>query len=652
MQRIILLFIILINSGNFLFTKAQQYSLGWEGDYIIQQDKFLNAGNWIPNQSDLSKGDSAYVTVNSHLNLHWKFGKGERHKWVQCYNILSEPLDLTDIDFIGIDVRGSDCNYEVNRHVELKFEDGTNYASYIWDNLAQIYRWCERLTLAKKQFTNSNIFNWNNVTVISLAIVMNPDDKADTLEDSGTVSFRNLISCDAGLFERVDYLEPLDSIESIRLDTIKTNAVTAIMERQAATGLLYTWKQDNSSWLYGHGLALKILTKEGTWENTVPINNFADAAAKLAHFLADNQEEMGFWPRAWNANTGEYIVYVENDNTVWMGDFPWILGGLASYYKKSGDSYVVAAINNAKSFLYNLIDNNGKVNTINIYTLNKTEVNNYEGYAATIYCLYEIGDTSTAGKVMDYLLDTGWDSELKYWKEGPGSRRPVLLVNTWLSSIYAKAGYTDMAVKALSLAGKLLYTRGPGEPPGLDGVGPVATWYEGTLSYISAGGPRSNSLFNGIADYINSDGTVPAYNDNLGAMAGIWAVDWSSLDATSWLYYAAARKSPFDTTETIYRLETSIPETRSASITEDIQIYSFRDKIYIISDPAGNTGEIKIELYSSQGILTGTGIVNPGNCIIDINKLSFNKILNRGFYIIKLYHRNRIITHKLIYNNP
>ncbi len=651
MQRIILLSAILTYTCNYFFIKAQQYSLGWEGEHIIQPERFLNAGAWVPNQSDLSKGDSAYVTADSSLNLHWKFGKGARHKWTQCYTVFTQPLDLTGIDFVGIDVRGSDCNYEVNRHVELKFEDGTNYAVYIWDNLARIYRWCERLTLARNQFTNSQVFKWDNVKVISLAVIMNPDDKADTLEDSGTVSFRNLIARDADLLERTNKLEPLDSVDITILDTVKTNAATAIMERQGATGLLYTWKQDNSSWLYGQGLALKILTGEGTWENSLPVNNFADAAASLAHFLADNQEDMGFWPRAWNANTGNYIVYAESDNTVWMGDFPWILSGLVSYYKKSGDSDVITAIGKAKSFLYNLIDGNGKVNTINIYTLAKKEVNNYEGYAATIYCLHEIGDTSTAGKVMDYLLETGWDSELKYWKEGPDSRRPVLLVNTWLSSIYEKAGYADKAVQALSLAGKLLYTKGPGNPPGLDGVGPVATWYEGTLSYISANGPGSNMLFRGIADYINSDGTVPAYNDNLGAMAGIWAVDWSSLDATSWLYYAAAGKSPFDTAESIYRLPVSVPETNSDHPGNAIKIYTVGDKIYIISDPEVNSGKIKIELYSVSGYLAGTGIINPDSCIIDIGKFSQNKMLTRGFYILRLFNKDYIYTQKLIYIN-
>ncbi|UCH15008.1 MAG: T9SS type A sorting domain-containing protein [Bacteroidales bacterium] len=648
MLRKIIVFTILIDLVALSFSSAQQYTFGWEGEDIIQQDKFLDAGSWIPNQSELPGGDSCFITTDSVLNLHWRFGKGARHKWLQAFILFSEPLDLGEMDFIGIDIRGSDCSYKINRHIELKFEDGTNYATYIWDNLAQIYRWCERLTLARKQFTNSEIFNWENIKVISFAVVMNPNDLADTLEDSGIVSFRNLIAVNADSLERAEYFESLDEIDNLTLDTIKANAAAAIMKRQASTGLLRTWKEDNSSWLYGHGLALKILTEEGIWEDSMPVNDFAVAAENLAHFLAEKQEEMGFWPRAWNANTGNYIVYVEDDNTVWMGDFPWIPGGLAAYYKKSGDNMVIASINKARSFLYDLIDDNGRVNTINVYTLAKTEVNNYEGYAATIYCLYELGDTITAKKAMHRLLITGWESDLKYWKEGPGSRRPVLLVNTWLSSLFEKAGYSDMALESLSLAGKVLFTKGPGEPPGLDGVGPVATWYEGTLSYISARGPGSNYLFSELADFINSDGTVPAYNDSLGAMAGVWAVNWSSLDATSWLYYAAAGKSPFDTTESVYALPTFMHKVHSVSQDDNIVIYASQDKIYIIPNSNIYKGEIKIELYSLSGAMTGSASINPAQHAIDIDEISYNKRLKSGVYIIRLYYNNIIYTQKLV----
>lgn len=52
-----------------------------------------------------------------------------------------------------------------------------------------------------------------------------------------------------------------------------------------------------------------------------------------------------------------------------------------------------------------------------------------------------------------------------------------------------------------------------------------------------------------IYNLIDNDGkffgTIRHYNDNV-SVAGIWAVDWSSLDGTSWLYFAASGKSPFD----------------------------------------------------------------------------------------------------------
>jgi hypothetical protein len=83
----------------------------------------------------------------------------------------------------------------------------------------------------------------------------------------------------------------------------------------------------------------------------------------------------------------------------------------------------------------------------------------------------------------------------------------------------------------------------------MDGIGPIAVWYEGTLSYINAGGPGSNYLFRNIIPYINPDGSVPHYNDDLGANAGIWAEKWASLDGTSWLYYTARGSSPFDPLE-------------------------------------------------------------------------------------------------------
>ena len=112
-------------------------------------------------------------------------------------------------------------------------------------------------------------------------------------------------------------------------------------------------------------------------------------------------------------------------------------------------------------------------------------------------------------------------------KEAKNYYRLALFGNTWLAPFLIKKGDTQAALDALSLIGKALYTNGPGEPFGLDGIVPLAVWYEGTLSYIAAGGPGSRQLFENILPFINSDGTVPHYNDNIGSMAGIWAVDWA-----------------------------------------------------------------------------------------------------------------------------
>jgi hypothetical protein len=425
------------------------------------------------------------------------------------------------------------------------------------------------------------------------------------------------------------------------------NAVQAIKDRQNPNGLLTTWMQDGSSWLYGQGLALRVLTDEGVWEGSTPANDIAVAAEKLARFLAANQTAEGYWPRAWNASSGNIIVNVEGDNTVWMGDFPWIPGSLANYYRKSGDGQVLPAIIKAKGFLYHLIELNGKVNTINIITRQESEVSNYEGYAAALYCLLELGDTVKAKQVMEYLMDTGWDGDLQMWKEGPYSTRPVLLVNTWMSAIASSMDYQMEGLNALSLVGKLLYTRGPGTPWGFDGIGPIATWYEGTLSYIASGGPGSNALFTGLKDHINADGSVPAYNDNLGAIAGIWAVDWSSLDATSWLYFAAAQKVPFGYNGADPDMFTTIDGIEPGDTGMDV--YYHQGYFYIRDDQSGYTGDLKLELYGLDGTFLGSCTQGSSRRIVGLSDLTGKTLSGGNLYIIVLGRGERRVIRKFVY---
>lgn len=540
-QKIILTFltILLLSSQQVCF--PQPVSLGWKGTELIPLNQFTTAGNWNPNFNH-NTGDTCYVTTDDTcVYLHWKFGPGQRYKFTQIYQVVNPALSLSNKHIVGIDVKGSTC--KSGRNVLIKFEDGTHQAYYSWDNLAGITRWCEHISVLEKEFVNTTQLRWDSVTVISLE-VNSEASSFDTLPDSGMVAFRKLTVDSLASWTRATSFEAVQ--DSGLLSTVAQQALSAILNRQnQTTGLFYTWLTDKTSYLYGQGLVLKILSEEGEWKNGQAFNSSAKAAEKLALFLVKNQDKRGFWPRSWHTETGTILQNLENDGTVWMGDFPWIITGLQNYYNKSGDIRVKTALEKARFFLYNLIDDNGKFYTINPDTRQKYEVTSSEAYAAAILSVYEMGDSARAAKMQHYIDSLTWDPDLKYWHEATGSARKVLYANTWLAPFFKNSTDKQRSLDALSFVGKALFTRGPGAPYGLDGIGPVATWFEGTLSYICAGGPGSDSLFYNLIKYRYPDGTVPHYNDSVTA-AGVWAVPWSSLDGTSWLYFAASKKSPFD----------------------------------------------------------------------------------------------------------
>jgi hypothetical protein len=632
------------------FVFSQEYSLGWEGEKIIQDAVLMNASNWTINPSNPSAGDSGLLTFDDAVHLHWKFGTGQRAKWVQAYIVLSSPLDLSEKDIFGIDICGLAGKQWV-RNVELKFEDGSVHAVFSWENLAHIERWCEKLVILKKQFSNYQSINWTSIRVFSIAVTMNSADITDNQDDSGILSFKNLVAQSSSSFVRADNHEPLTEFDQNELDTIRMHAANAVKNRQKSTGLVTTWLQDGSSWLYGQGMALRVLSEEGEWIDNEPVNDFAEAAEKLAHFMVNHQDSKGFWPRAWNSVTGVPIVYLESDNTVWMGDFPWIPGSLAFYYKKSGDLQVMSALLKARDFLYDMIEENGKLNTMNAVTLQKSEVSNYEGYAAALYCLSELGDTVRFASLLNRVMTSGWDNQLQCWNEGPSSSRPVLLVNAWLGAIAAHHGFADESVQALSLAGKLLYTRGPGDPYGFDGIGPVATWYEGTLSYISSEGPGSNFLFEGIRGHINPDGTVPAYNDNLGSMAGIWAVDWSSLDATSWLYFAASGKSPFAYVNAEPGIFTGL--STKQEINDEEPLVYFNGQYLVIDMENCQEKSLRwFNLYNMNGQLLGSYSLFQGKTCIPFDNFTGKESFFKGIYLAELIGKNRREVKKISYFIP
>lgn len=546
--RLIWVFLITVN-----LTLAQNDSNcpGWSGNVIIPDEVFYNPSNWTPNA--LTGNSGSVVVSDTSVNLHWKLLAGN-DQWVQCFIVLPEPVSLGKYDLFGFDLHGSACDADYPCHkgqvVEIKFEDGSLQASYTRmgeDGILCVDRWINQLFFHKynDDFVIPDGFNWDHVQVLSFGVkshlwVDNPP------ADSGVVSFRNFEGDSTG-----GWIRPLEkeilTVDPDTLERIKQDALDFILSRQASTGLLTTWTTDGLSWLYGQGLALKILTLEGEWDEEYnPANEAAEAAQKLARFLADHQQNKGYWPRAWDSYTGNIAVLYEDDGSIWMGDFPWTLTGLYCYFKKSHDCEVLNSINKGETFFRSLIDPDGKFFTLNVPENKRIAVTSSEAYAAAIGALIELEDDELAEKLITYIHNATWDNDLLYWKEGIYSDRVVLFTNTWLALIMYGKGYEQESLSALKMAGSLMYTCGPGEPFGLDGIGPIAVWYEGTLSYITAGGCGSNILFDNIRPFINDDGSVPHYNDDIGSTAGIWAEKWSSIDGTSWLYFVAAQQSPFE----------------------------------------------------------------------------------------------------------
>jgi hypothetical protein len=640
---------LLLLYGRHVYPQYGPEYLGWTGQSFIPANEFYNVSQWTANAGG---ENSCFVTASdTSVDLHWKLTAG-KDQWLQCYFVTDEPVSLTSYDIFGFDLHGSVCPSGSPCHtdhvVEIKFEDGIRQASYTRlgeDGILGVDRWINKLFLNKydESFSIPANFRWDSVRVISFGVKSHP--WVDNPEaDSGVVSFRNLVGDSVDSWQRAETVDTL--IENAdTLNKIKENAVNFILSRQQSTGLLTTWSEDGSAWLYGQGLALKALSIDGEWDLGTPMNSAAIAATDLAHFLAMHQEPEGYWPHAWNSHTGAVIVPYENDGSVWMGDMPWMLTGLFSYFKKSGDCSVFSAIEKGKNFLKSLIDPDGSFYTLNVLTHQRIQVTSTEAYAAAIGALLELGEDALASTMISYINAETWDENLKYWREGIYSDRVVLFANTWLGMLTGKRGYYTKSLDAFSLVGKLMYTCGPGEPCGLDGIGPIAVWYEGTLTYIAAGGPGSNTLFNNIKPYINADGSVPHYNDDIGGTAGIWAEKWHSLDGTSWLYFIASKKTPFDP------LIANFQATCQESVDESTSIEA---KIDILPNPCCT--QFSIEVRVDAQVPHRFILYQPNGKVI-LNKIIYYsghrtqvkvESLPRGVYYLKVFLDQVVVTKKII----
>ena len=270
-----------------------------------------------------------------------------------------------------------------------------------------------------------------------------------------------------------------------------------------------------------------------------------------------------------------------------------------------------------------------------------------EAYVAAIATLIETGDSVYANDMINHIVYQTWNNKFKSWDEGFYSDRVVLFANTWMANLLYNRGYSKESMDALSFVGKLLFTRGPGTPYGFDGIGPIATWFEGTLSYINAKGPGSNFLFRNIIPHINPDGSVPHYNDDIGANAGIWAEPWASLDGSSWLYFTASGTSPFNPL-----LKTTDCDPVSSEIPE------FKvSEILIFPIPASNTLHIKFSSPPNEKLLITIKDAAGRTILIDEIMVSGDTInldiskLKAGIYFIELSSGKSHITRKILILN-
>jgi hypothetical protein len=620
----------------FFFQANGNDSLGWKGTPVIATADFANPANWHANSSS---GDVCMVnadpTDSSTIQLHWKFNPGTGHRYAQIFLILNNLVSLSNMDVIGLDIKGQHIDTDCGEfNIQMKFENtvSTSNATCQFSNMARMERWCENISMIKNQFSNKS-FNWEQVKVVSLEVFT---DLVLNSSVEGVVSFRNLAFDSFSNWGRASKLTTINNSYE-ELEKINKAVLDTITSRQTSTGLLTTWNEDGSSWLYGQGLALKALSLNGSWKaQSGDSVRYRDAAIQLAAFLINHQDAMGFWPRTWRSKTGDVIVNLEDDGSVWFGDFPWIIIGLQNYFKKSGDITVLPAIEKAKHFLTDsLINPDGKLYTIKKSGANfkKQEVTSVEAYAAVILSLLEIGETEKAVALATYIDSKTWDNTLRYWKESMGGSRVVLFANTWFSQLIINnpciAGAVDPTLQkskdALSLVGKVLFTRGPGIPVGFDGIGPVATWLEGTLSYICAGGPGSQTVFDSLINYIEPGYGVLHYNDKVSCgIGGIWAEKWVSLDGTSWLFFAASKSSPF-------KIETD------AVIVYPDNSKTFGDRsFHFFPNPSAGVFTLyglddlnsKFEVFNFQGRLVKSGMFNSGFANIDLSEQE------NGMYLI------------------
>jgi hypothetical protein len=502
---------------------------GWNGQLLIDGE---SPTNWEVEHHNSSSGTIVSVVgfIGNAVELNWNIGVGD---WVQARYTFSQPVDLSQKDIFGLSLRGS---AGVKNRVSLMFADvnGVFYGMDC-DGINTIARWMKNLPLPKKIFyhfftigpdSSRKEIDWSQINRF-FVVVKRPS--AGEGGGSGQLAIDHLQADRAADWPRQEHFV------AVRPDTAAAaKAVRYILNRQKATGLLLSWKEEPEprAYLYDQALALIILTREGIWSDDTPANTAAGKAKKLVNFLGSVQKTDGHWPRTWNPETGQELVDDE-----WVGDQAWWVMALMEYAKKSGDETASASAQKGADWLAEKIDPTGKV------------VPSTEGTVDAWWAMVAAERLADADKIQDYLLSKVWDADLKYWWRGRDNNdNPDAFVAmdcaTWVGE-FAKSprvNQSGLARAALSFVRRTLVTTDDrGALCGFDGMGPVGVWCEGTAQFVSAGGEHAQEFLDMLLSLQRDDGGMPGSPDNWSSDCYGWLSSWTGLAPTAWLYFALTR---------------------------------------------------------------------------------------------------------------
>ncbi|MCP3960318.1 MAG: hypothetical protein GY719_20945 [bacterium] len=462
--------------------------------------------------------------------------------WVQMKHTFAPPADLSAADVIAFSLRGGGPK-EIANTVAVMFADADGvffgFDMHGEENgIHQIDRWMRDVVIPRETFYHffthgppDEEIDWSRIDRF-FVVVKRPSPNPSPECDGGTGGGSGQLAFDHLAYDTAADWPRQTSFESIVPDpAAATLAISYLLSvRDLTTGLFVSWKEEEieqpppKAWLYDQALVLIALTREGTWEGGTAVDTEAQAADQLVDFLLTEQQLDGHWARSWNPRTGEVLADDE-----WVGDQAWCVLALVEYANKTGDPDAEAAAQAGAAWLAARIDEDGKLDA------------STEGTVDGWWAMTATGRLDDAAAIRAYLLTQVWDADLRYWWRG--FQDPVIAIDTatWLSEFarHPSVNRTDRALAALSFVGRALATTSEnGLVCGLDAMGPVQVWNEGTAQYVSAGGEEAQTYLDHLLAQQRLDGAMPgstadALNDTFG-----WWTTWSGLAPTAWLYFS------------------------------------------------------------------------------------------------------------------